>query len=327
MATKRSIGSTAGWALGVSLLGLISGTTIGAPVADGAGTPDDLYYIPPGYFAPGVPAVGTLEQQQMMADAVDAMWALGDEKRQEVIDFGDQAVIDLDALIASGAEPWDVYDAAVELEEDIDALALANQLTIAGSVVPIFGDVESSLPAPPTELLTAAFGPTLTSISLLWVEADYYVLEFQSRRPETRPAEPAPPVVVAAPPVVVAAAPAVVFEPEPTPATPSVESAEVEDESASPDEGQPSTVYVSPHERKRLAKLEKKRQKQLEKERKQALKEERKREKQLEKQRKKELKAEAKRQKQIEKRQKRAEKLEAKRIRKLQRQQRKARGE
>ncbi len=197
-----------GGALSAGVLLLASGSVQAVPVGDGAGNPGDTYYIPPGYFAPGVPGVGTLEQQQMMADAVDEMWALGDELKQDLIEFGDQAILDLDLFISMDPEPWDLYDAAVELEDEIEDRAALHQQLIAASVVPIFGDVESSLPAPPTELLTAAFGPTLTSIGLLWVEADFYQLEIQSRRPMERPDEPAPPAPTFAAPEAAVQAPA-----------------------------------------------------------------------------------------------------------------------
>ncbi|GAB4550598.1 MAG: hypothetical protein Tsb0013_12420 [Phycisphaerales bacterium] len=180
----------------------LAGTAHADPPYDGAGNPGDTYYIPPGYFAPGVPAVGTLAQQQMMAEAVEQMWALGEAQRQDVIDLGAMAIADLDAYLSTDPAGWDLYDYAVELETMVEDAAYDAQQTIAGSVVPIFGAVESSLPAPPTELLTAAFGPTLTSISLVWVEADYAMMELASRRPAVRPPEPAPPVVAFAVPEV-----------------------------------------------------------------------------------------------------------------------------
>lgn len=308
---------------GAALLVLVTGGIASAvpDASEEVGTPDDSYWIPEGYFAPGVPAVGTLEQQMMMADAVAAMWALGDDMLADIEAFGEQAVMDLDAFIAMGAEEWEVYDAAVELEDEIDEHAWENHYVISDHITIFFLPVQNSTPAPPTELLTAAFGPSLSSIARVHAEADYWILEVQARRPMERPDEPDPPIVAFTPPPpapVVAAAP----EPEPDPVVASeAQASEAQALEAQASEAQASeaqeaevvgendpTAFMTPKERKRY-------EKRLEKQRKKAIKAERQRQKRIEKQRKRAEKLERQRQKRIEKQRRKAEKLERKRLR------------
>ncbi len=301
--------------------GLLAGTSHAANPQ--IGQQGDSYYIPEGYFSMAIPAVGTQEQQLMMAEAVLAYQSFFE---MVLADFEAQCSFffnEVSGLVASGAEAIDVYDLAVARETAVQNLDVQYRSDLADAVSTYFGPVEDS--GAPAELVSAAFGPAFVAVGTIQVERDYWLVEISGLREQSRPTprvedpvgdpkdeEPVPepqPEPQPEPPL-----PAV--NPAPNPAPPAVAPPPAADSGNAQDV--PLTRSEQrrlERERKRAEREERKRQKALERAQKKAEREALKEQKRLERE-------ERKRQKALERAQKKAEREALKEQKRLEREER-----